>query len=117
MDDLLADPGVLVGRLSVETCTQDLSLLQGLRLDGTDPGPDAAYPLARELLAAQLNLAATAEYCPASDRAVQAAQLLLISLSFDGTGAYLGPMDDSSDRAQTLTDVLAQYNAGGLCLP
>jgi hypothetical protein len=67
----------------------------------------------------QLNLAAAAEYCTAYDEAVQAAQLSLISLSFDGTGAYLGPMEDSSDRAlaQTLTDVLAQYNAGGLCLP
>jgi hypothetical protein len=111
LDDVLADPGILVGPLAVETCEQGLALLRG-------HPDDAAYGLAAQLLAAQANLAAGAAYCPASDQAVQAGQLLLLSVAFDGTGDYLGPGGDAEDRevALFLIEQLQAYNAGRLCV-
>jgi hypothetical protein len=119
MDDLLADPGVLIGTLQIETCQQGLSLLQSRNLQNNDMKSDAAYNLAAQLLAAQLNLASGSEYCPASDQAVSEAQLLLLELNFDGTGSYLGPPLASSkmDNARELIEQLASYNSGTLCLP
>ena len=73
--------------------------------------------LAAQLLTAQLNLAAGAEYCPAVDEAVQAAQLLLLSLGFDGSVGYLGLEQAPEDReiARFLVEQLAGYNTGSLC--
>jgi hypothetical protein len=117
LDDLLADPGIFLGELTVETCEQGIALLQGQDAAGQEQPDDAAYVLAAQLLAAQANLAVGAEYCPASDTAVQAGQALLLSLGFDGTGTYLGPEGDAEDRevAQFLIEQLANYNAGTLC--
>lgn len=117
LDDILKDPGILLGELQVVTCEQGINLLQGLDLDGNARGGDAAYQLAAQLLVAQVNLAVGAEYCPASDQAVAAGQLLLIGLGFNGRGGYLGLPVDSQDieTAEILIDQLAQYNAGELC--
>jgi hypothetical protein len=119
MDDLLADPGILVGRLAVETCEQGLALLRAQDTTGQEKPGNAAYGLASQLMAAQLNLAAGTELCPAVDEAVQAAQLLLLSLEFDGSGDYLGPDAAVDDRelALFLVDQVQAYNAGTLCLP
>ena len=118
MDDLLADPGILVGLLEVQTCQQGLSLLQSQNLQGMGMQNDAAYPLAAELLASQLNLAVGSEYCPASDQAVSQAQALLLRLSFDGTGSYLAPplLNEDVKTARTLQEQLRDYNAGTLCV-
>ena len=78
------------------------------------------------MLAAQLNLAAGAEHCPAVDEAVQAAQVLLIQGDLDGgatgageTAATASPDDASPERegevAAFLIEQLSLYNAGTLC--
>lgn len=119
MDDLLADPGILIGTLEVITCQQGINLLYGLDLHGVNRGNDAAYVLAVQLLAAQLNLSVGSEYCPASDQAMSEAQLLLLELDFDGTGGYLGPplASQEMDKAKSLTEQLESYNTGALCVP
>lgn len=118
MDDLLADPGILVGTLAVATCDQGVNLLNVKNLQGVEMKNDAAYMLAAQLLASQLNLAASSEYCPASDQAVSQAQLLLLNVNFDGTGGYLGPplADERIENAKKLTEQLASYNNGTLCI-
>ena len=119
MDDLLADPGILVGALQLETCEQGVSLLQGRNVQGIEMKYDAAYILAAQLLAAQLNLATGSEYCPASDQAVSQAQLLLLKVNFDGTTGYLGPplAGANIENARKLTEQLVNYNNGTLCIP
>jgi hypothetical protein len=94
-----------------------ISLLQVQDLKSRDRTGDAAHELAAQLLAAQLNLAVGAEYCPAVDQAVQAGQLLLLSLGFDGSGQTLDLDQPSEDRdlALFLVEQLSQYNAGSLC--
>lgn len=117
VDDLLQHPGVLMGELSVDSCQQAVNLLQRLDLQGFEHPDDPAYALAAQLLAAQLNLAAGSEYCPAVDQAVKAGQLLLLSLGFDGSASYLEPpiANQGVVTAGLLTDQLSQYNAGTLC--
>lgn len=119
MDDLLTDPGVLIGTLQIETCQQGVNLLQARNLQDIDMKNDAAYILAAQLLAAQLNLATGSEYCLASAQAVSQAQLLLLELNFNGTNSYLGPPVASSkiEDAQKLTEQLVRYNTGHLCIP
>jgi hypothetical protein len=119
LDDLLADPGILVGPLAVDTCEQGVSLLRAQDATDQETPDDDAYALAAQLLAAQLNLAAGAESCTAVEETVQAGHILLLSLAFDGTGTYLGPEGAADDRevALFLTDQLRAYNAGSLCLP
>jgi len=117
MDDLLEDPGILVGILAVETCDQGVSLLQQRDVQGADRQSDAAYLLASQLLTAQLNLAVGSEDCPASNQAVDDAQLLLLNLEFNGTESYLSPpvAGPEVDQAQALIDQLSLYNIGELC--
>jgi hypothetical protein len=117
MDDLLQDPGVSVGLLELRRCEDGLLLLAGHSTQGAPIVGDAAYPLVAQLLAAQLNLAAAAEYCPAVAEAVQSAQMLLIAAGFEGKGEALGLAAPAKDRqlAQFLTEQLANYNAGNLC--
>jgi hypothetical protein len=119
MDDLLVNPGILVGLLELQTCPQGLSLLQSRNLEGIEKKNDAAYPLAAQLLAAQLNLAVGSEYCPASDGAVSEAQVLLLKLNFNGMGSYLGPpiLNEDVETARILEQQLADYNTGTLCVP
>jgi hypothetical protein len=117
LDDLLTDPGVLLGDLTVETCEQGIRLLQVQDLEGKNRSDELAFELAAQLLAAQLNLAAGAEYCPAVDEAVRAGQLLLLSLQFEGSGKVPGADLPSEDREVVLflVEQLAEYNAGSLC--
>lgn len=119
MDDLLKDPGILIGTVQIETCEQGVNLLNTENLQGNEMSSDAAYILAAQLLAAQLSLAVGSEYCPASDQAVSEAQLLLVGLDFDGTGRYLGPprADKNVETARRLTEQLVSYNSGALCVP
>jgi hypothetical protein len=102
LDDLLADPGMLVGHYAVETCEQGVNILDALDAAGEVRAGDAAYELAAQLLTAQLNLDVGAEFCLAVQEAVQAGQLLLMSVDFDGAGNYLGPGDACDDRQSAL---------------
>jgi len=117
MDDLLDAPGIWLGDLVINTCEQGLPFLQGQDADGAEKPDDAAYRMASRLMAAQLNLAVGAGYCPAVDQAVRAGQLLLVSLGFDGTGDYLSPGQAPDDREEALflVEQLGLYNAGQLC--
>lgn len=117
LDDLLDDPGILLGELQVGTCEEGINLLQNKDVEGFERGGDMAYQLAAQLLAAQLNLAVGAEYCPAGDQAVAAGQLLLIGQGFNGRGGYLGPPAFGQDveTAQILVEQLGDYNSGQLC--
>lgn len=117
LDDLLEEPGLLVGPLQVETCGKAVNLLQLKDLSDQERSNDPAYILAGQLAVAQLNLAAGSEYCQASDEAVSGAQMLLLSLEFNGMGSYLGPPRESPDlaTAHTFIDQLASYNLGTLC--
>jgi hypothetical protein len=117
LDDLLADPGILIGNIQIETCQQGVNLLQAYDLINIDRSSDPAYTLITQLLTAQLNMAVGSEFCQASDQAVEAAQLLLLALNFNGKGIYLDPQLVTQDviTAQLLTDQLAKYNTGDLC--
>ena len=116
MDDLLSDPGILLGELPVVDCPRGMQLLKTQDLEGGDRGDNAAYALARQLLAAQLNLAAGTEYCPAAEGAVQSAQLLLIAVGFDGLGVYANGLSSELAAAiPPITDLLRDFNSGGLC--
>ncbi|MDT8434896.1 MAG: hypothetical protein RQ731_09110, partial [Anaerosomatales bacterium] len=82
---------------------------------------DTAYNLARNLLAAKLNLAAGAETGPEIGAYVAEAQEILVALEFNGTGSYLGPRDKKSAdyktygaRASELAGLLDYYNNGNM---
>jgi len=117
LDDLLADPGMLVGELQVLTCPQGLQLLQLQDALGTAHPDDPAYQLASTLLTAQLNLAAGSEYCPAIDQGISLAQLLLIDIGFTAQGDYPAAIQakDAGEAAAYLMEQLTAYNLGTLC--
>ena len=114
---MLAAPGILLGELTIDSCQLAINLLQAQDSTGVDHSADTAYNLAAQLLAAQLNLAASAEYCPAVDEAVRAGQLLLIQQGFDASGGYFSVVENNQDRqaADFLVEQLVEYNAGSLC--
>jgi len=117
MDDLIADPGILIGTLQLETCQQGLNLLQSKNMQNIDMKNDVAYTLAAQLFGAQLNLATGSEYCPALDQVIYEAQMLLLELNFDGTGGYLSPPQAGQNRekAEAALEQLTSYNTGELC--
>jgi hypothetical protein len=81
---------------------------------------DAAYGLAAQLLAAQLNLSGGAETCQEVVDAVNAGQNLLAGIDFDGTGKYLRPNGNTAglyNDANDLAYTLDTYNNGNLCTP
>ncbi len=87
--------------------------------DGRKKAGDAAYGLAAQLLAVQLNIEAGAGTCPALMDAKLAAEALLASIGFDGTGDYLkkakGPDQAVAQEANYLAGVLDSYNNNLLC--
>lgn len=117
MDDLIADPGILIGTARVETCQQGLNLLQSKNIQNIDMKNDVAYSLAAHLFGAHLNLAAGSEYCPALDQVVYETQMLLLELDFDGTGSYLTPPQagQNLEEAEASLEQLSSYNTGELC--
>lgn len=117
LDDLLLDPGIQAGNLTIETCQQAVNLLLLRNLAGEDRTTDAAFQLASQLVTAQLNLAAGAAICPAVEGLVIAAQAVLAGAGFDSRSSIGGLGAGSSQRqaADKLTGQLQTYNAGGLC--
>ena len=115
LDDLLGDPGIVLGSFPVETCQAAVNLLQGRDVDGQEMADDVVYALVAQLLAAELNIGAGAEICPAVLDAAIAAEKLLVELSFDGIGAYLDSQDPRNSRVLDLVNTLSRYNSGNLC--
>ena len=118
MEDLLPQ---LIGDFNVVTCQQGVKILGKQDQGGKNKANDAAYELAAQLLAAKLNLAAGAETCQAVADAIVAAQNLLDSLNFTGSGGYLdskvkGPLATQRTLALGLANTLDRYNNGNLCL-
>ena len=117
LDDLLNGPGYTLGSLQLDAgdCENAVNILDKRDLSGNKRANDAAYKLASQLLAAQLNLSAGAETCQAVVDAVNAGQTLLASIGFDGTGKYLRPKDGRYHDAIDLAAILNAYNNGDLC--
>jgi hypothetical protein len=124
LDNTLAlfGSGVPLGSMYVTSCEDAVNILNKSTLTGEKKANDAAYNLAAQLLAVELNIAATAGTCPEVLTARASAHALLSSISFDGTGDYLGPKVRGADRkirkdAIELESILDQYNNNYLCVP
>jgi hypothetical protein len=118
LDDLLADPGIMMGPDEVKTCQQAAAILGGKPSENTPENDLHFYRLAAALLTAQLNLAIPAESCPAVEQAVQAGQLLLVSVGYHpGNASAISSQDPAKDSqlADFLSGQLDQYNLGELC--
>lgn len=92
-----------------------MDLLQGRDIEGKEMADDAVYTLVAQLLAAELNIGAGAEICPAVLDAAIAAEKLLVELSFDGAGDYLDSQDPRNSRVLGLVTTPNRYNGGNLC--
>ncbi len=104
------------GGFSITTCELAVAILDSRDFaTGRKRASDAAYTLARALLAAQLNFGAGAGTCAEATQAAVQAQDLLCDIGFDGTGRYLRPKDDEYAQALALAGTLDAYNNGLLC--
>lgn len=120
LDDLLPQT---IGDLSVNTCQIGVYVLDDRDIGGTKHGGDAAYHLARNLLAAKLNYGAAACTDPAVTQAMTDAQELLDGIDFNGTGDYLTAktvkgntsLKELRDDAIELAGILDNYNNGDYC--
>ena len=128
LDDLLKSPGYVIGILELgeDDCKVAVYILNKSDIEaGKKKASDAAYNLAAQLLAAELNLSAGAKTCQAVVDAVNEAQTLLAGIEFDGTGNYLDPksvkksklLQERAQRANELAFILDTYNNGNLCTP
>ncbi len=131
LDDTLASfpgGGVFIGDIFVDTCEEAIAILNKSKLNGTKMANDAAYGLAAQLLAAKLNIQATAGTCAAANQAIEDGQKLLSgqapydnpAIHFDATGSYLGPkvkggLATRRSQAVALASTLDQYNNNLLC--
>ncbi len=123
-DDILADSVLF----PITRCAVAVDLLDQRSLgdpavvyDGIKHAEDAAYGLAKELLAAQLNLGAAARTCTEATDAVLNGEKLLDKYNFvagDGA-AYLVATNKKTkadyNLALSLAATLAEYNNGLLC--
>jgi hypothetical protein len=129
LDDLLPQT---IGTLEIKTCEDGVLILDSRDLDKEKKkANDAAYTLARALLAARLNQDAGA--CTAFgfdflgeygfdgtfEELLKAADNVLIDVEFDGTGGYLGPKNkkdkDTAAYALWLYEIIDDYNNGYIC--
>jgi hypothetical protein len=123
LDDTLASfagGGILVGDIFVDTCEEAVAILNKSSLDGTKRAGDAAYALAAQLLAAELNYQAGAIQCPDATDAIADGQALLDLINFNATGSYLGPKVKGAaaiqrQEALALAATLDDYNNNLLC--
>ncbi len=121
-DDILADSF----SFSITKTAVAVDILDQRELgdeDGVYDGPkhanDAAFTLAMQLLAAQLNIGAGARTCDAAFDAALAGEQLLDLYDFNGTGAYLVSNNKKTKndyhQALQLASTLDQYNNNMLC--
>ena len=108
--------GVFIGDLFVDTCELAQSLLKKSDVvSGDKRASDAAYGLAAQLLAAELNVQNGAGTCSAATDAIADAQELLGDISFTGTGEFLKANSSNRTAANALASTLDSYNNGNLC--
>ncbi len=112
--------GVFVGKLYVDTCLEAVDILAKSTV--TSPpknmASDAAYNLAAQLLAADLNIQAGAGSCAAATSAITQGQALLTSINFRGTTGYLPAKAKNKavrNHALSLANTLDLYNNNELC--
>jgi len=116
--------------LTIDNCEDAIAILSAQDLDNSkNMNNDAAYKLARDLLAARLNLAAGAcepgndfKFCIKTreftlrEVLCEADYLLYHNIGFDGTGNYLGPKnkDPYGTRAYAISlhEIIDKYNNG-----
>jgi hypothetical protein len=137
-DNFPDQSGVWIGKLFVNTCDEAVTILDKRSLDGKKRASDAAYEVASQLLAAQLNVLAGARVCigtippelipeelgeidDITDLITQA-QKFLFDLGFNGTADYLdtkgkNKKDNAELRALALqiAGLLDDYNNNELC--
>lgn len=111
-----AGGGVSIGDLFVDTCAEAQSLLKKSDVvSGANRASDAAYGLAAQLLAAELNVQNGAGACSAATTAIADAQDLLDDIDFTGTGEFLKSNSSNRTAANALASTLDSYNNGNLC--
>ena len=129
LDDLLPQT---LGDWELTSCEDGVLILDARDLDTEkNASNDAAYTLARALLAARLNQNAGA--CVVEDFAEEyngytfdtfeeiltAADAVLSGVGYDGTGDYLGPKNkkdrDTAAYALWLYEIIDDYNNSELC--
>ena len=113
-ETLAAAPGgsILIGDLVVDTCEEAVSILDKRDLmKGKKQAGDAAYGLAAQLLAYELNQVADAGFCAYAEEVADAAQQLLADANFDGKGNYWKGGKNAADQK-----ALANFYAGILDL-
>jgi hypothetical protein len=109
VDDLLSDPGIVLGDHAVTACDEAVDILDTSR---TDP----ISTLARQLLTAALNRAAGSEACESADDTIAVAGQLLTSLDYRGpNGAPAELEQDVVASIARVGELLASYNSGELC--
>jgi len=110
---------IWIGDLEVDTCEEAVAILDMRALNNDKKkGGDAAYMLARNLLAAYLNYGAGACMHPDVTQTMADAQALLDSANFNGTGNHWkGGKNAAADRATALVyaNILDEYNNGMYC--
>jgi hypothetical protein len=116
LDETLALAGgsILIGDLSVDSCLDAVRILSTKTITGFSMNSNAAYKLAKHLLAAKLNFIAGAESCSQATSAANAAQALLDAIGFTGVGS---PAMTAArvTQANNLGATLDSYNNGTLC--
>ncbi|HEX6249882.1 MAG TPA: hypothetical protein VFZ56_00455 [Gemmatimonadaceae bacterium] len=110
--------GVYIGDLYISTCTAAVRILKKSDVvTGGNRANDAAYGLAAQLLAAELNVQNGATACSGATTAIANAQTLLGDINFTGTGSFLPPSASGGARSQALAlaSTLDDYNNSNLC--
>jgi hypothetical protein len=119
LDDLLNDPGYTLGLLVLDDgdCVQAQRILDKSDVvSGKKMASDAAYGLAAQLLAAELNVSAGAKSCQPAFDAINAGLTLLADIKFTGKGAFLNKSNTANYQlANSLAATLDRYNNGLLC--
>ena len=129
LDDLLPQT---VGNLVIDTCQKGVYILLAQTLTGKNMASDAAYQLARALLAARLNQDAGAcSPLPTQtwlyngqfltfEQLLTTADSLLAQIKFDGMKGFLGPKAKGDllamrNNALFLSGIIDDYNNSELC--
>lgn len=109
-------PGIYVGDLYVDTCTEAVALLNKSTVD-TDKkaAKDPMFRLAAQLMAADLNIQVGAASCTAANSAITQAQTLLADYDFNGTTSHIDPTTDDVNILNSLATTLDLYNNNLLC--
>lgn len=109
VDDLISDPGVVLGGHTVTNCDEAVAILDASRTD-------ALSSLARQLLTAMLNRLAGSESCGGADETIAVAGDILASQEYRGPEGDLMELDsEATESLERLGELLAFYNSGELC--